>query len=115
MNQNDLYEILGREMASLNSRSRTWTVDWEPLRNAAHTPSHRARLRPRRLNLLVRALGLTMREISDAANRSISRSQIWLVLRGLRRPTPFEQKAIGMGIVRCLQKRIASGSFFEER
>ena len=50
-----------------------------------------------KVRILQKAFGLSLNDITIAANRSISRSQLSRILNG-QRPTPFEKKAIAEDI-----------------
>ena len=70
--------------------------------------------RPRRLNLLISWFDLSLSDLSDGCNRAISRSQLHRILRGQRRPTPFERKAIAAALANCLRERCDSAYMFED-
>lgn len=58
---------------------------------------------PRRLNLLVGWIGLSMTALSDLTGREVSRSQIHRILRGAR-ATSAERAAVYSAVCRALAK-----------
>jgi len=64
-----------------------------------------------RVRLIMIMFGLSLRDISNGANRSISRSQLHRILRG-QTPTPCERRAIAIGMNECLRARCDSAYLF---
>ena len=67
-----------------------------------------------RIRLLMLMFELSLRDVCDAAKRSISRSQLHRILRHGQHPTACERRAIAFGINECLRARCDSVYLFEE-
>jgi len=61
----------------------------------------------RRLGKLVQLLGLSLAELSDYCNRAVPKGRLFLILSGMQRPTPFEQRAMVEALRRALREREA--------
>lgn len=66
-----------------------------------------------KLKLIMSLFSLSLRDVCDSSGRAISRSQLHRILRG-QKATPFEKKAISVGISECLKARCDSAFLFDE-
>lgn len=58
--------------------------------------------RPR---MLVHCLGLSLADVHEYCNRSVSVRQLFRILRGRQEPTLFERKALAHALSRAVQER----------
>jgi len=65
---------------------------------------------PAKLKLLMRLFSISLSEIANASGRAISKSQIHRIAHG-RPATPFERRAIAVGLSACLRERCADSAY----
>lgn len=65
-----------------------------------------------RIRLLMSIFDLSLADVVARSGKSISKSQFHRILHG-QQPTPFECRAIALGLLECLKARMDSAYLFD--